>query len=395
MESSFKTVCLTALVLWLGHFCVDVMIGFWPIYKTMANLDLAYAGLISAGCAMAGEGMQIIFGSLSDRGYRKYLIMSGLVLTASSTLLAYTQDYSLLFLLFFFTCLGSGAFHPAAASLMGSLSPKRKGMFITIFASGGALGLGISQLLFSNALYILEGRMILIALPLIALSTWMFMLRFAGPVEVASKNFKLVDFDKIKEFFARKDLSLLYISQVCNQTLVWGFIFLLPDILAMRGYDSWVSFGSGHLCFILGGAFMMVPAGYLADKYSSKTVIFTATFIGFVLFYTFLYFPLLPIPVLLSLLLFLGAALGVVNPVSVAFGNKLAADNPGLVSAFLMGMVWCVSEGIGQAGGGLLTKLFTDDAPAKALAILGFAFFIGLMTIIRLPAEAKAQKEIA
>lgn len=396
MESSFKTVYLSALVLWLSHFCVDVMIGFWPIYKTMANLDLAYAGLISAGCALAGEGMQLVFGSLSDRGYRKYLIMGGLLFTASSSLLAYTQNYALLSLFFFFTCLGSGAFHPSAASLVGKLSPSRKGFFITLFASGGALGLAFSQLIFSNSLYFFEGRLVLFALPIIALTLWIFVTPLGGITETPKRPEKWVDFDKIKEFFSRRDLSLLYISQVCNQSLFWGFIFLLPDVLTTRGYESWVSFGLGHLCFIIGGAVMMVPAGYLADKYSSKSVIFAATMISFILFYTFLYFPFLPIPVLLSLLFILGASLGVVNPVSVALGNRLAADNPGLVSAFLMGLVWCVSEGIGQAGGGFLTKFFIDDAPAKALAVLGIIFFVALLTIIRLPSEEqKAVEELA
>ena len=84
----------------------------------MAHLDLAKAGMISAGCAFVGEGLQIVFGSLSDKGYRKLLLILGLITTAASTLLAYTHSYPFIFGLFLLTCLGLGAFHPAAVSMM-------------------------------------------------------------------------------------------------------------------------------------------------------------------------------------------------------------------------------------------------------------------------------------
>ena len=54
-----------------------------------------------------------------------------------------------------------------------------------------------------------------------------------------------------------------------------------------------------------------------------------------------------------------------------------------------MGLVWCVAEGLGQGGGGLLTKLFEEDAPAKALSIVGITFFFGLATAFKLPKESK------
>lgn len=382
--NSQKTFIVTALLLWMGHFCVDMMIGIWPVYKTIAHLDLAKAGLISACCAFAGESLQILFGTLSDQGYRKLLIICGIATTAASSLLVYTQDYSLIFILVFLTCLGSGAFHPAAVSWMGSLSKSRKGLMITIFASGGSLGIALSQLIFSHTFYYFDGHTYVFALPLMTLALFFGISRLVNiaPIYADSKKSKLKVY---MGFFQNIHLRALYISQVCNQTLFWGFIFLLPDILTEREYDSWVSLGGGHFFLIIGSVCMLAPSGYLADKYSFRSVIIGATLVGLVLFYIFLFYPLLPIPVLLTLLFCLGAAIGIVNPVSVALGNRLMPENPGMISAFLMGMVWCISEGIGQGGGGLLTKLFEQDAPAKALGILGVAFFIGLAATIRLP----------
>lgn len=390
---SQRTFLLTAFLLWAGHFCVDLMIGIWPVYKTMMHLDLAKAGLISTGCALAGEGLQVFFGSLSDKGYRKLLIISGVLTTAASTLLAYTEDYFLLFILFFFTCMGSGAFHPCAASWMGELSPNRKGLLITIFASGGYLGMALSQIIFSNTFYFFEGHTFILAIPLIGLAIFFGLSRrLASAPKTAESSQKKMDIRIFKDFFRRKDLTLLYISQVCNQSVLWALIFLLPDILSYREYDSWISLGGGHLFFVIGGFLMLIPAGHLADKYSCRTVILWATVIGIFLFYTFLMTPLMPTPLLFIVLFCLGAALGVVNPVAIALGTRLVPENPGMISAFLMGLVWCVSEGIGQGGGGLLTKLFEDDAPAKALGVLGAAFIVGLAATLKLPRETYAQK---
>jgi FSR family fosmidomycin resistance protein-like MFS transporter len=54
-----------------------------------------------------------------------------------------------------------------------------------------------------------------------------------------------------------------------------------------------------------------------------------------------------------------------------------------------MGMVWCISECIGQSGGGLLTRCFTDDAPAKALAVLGILYVAGFAMASLLPEEGQ------
>lgn len=64
-----------------------------------------------------------------------------------------------------------------------------------------------------------------------------------------------------------------------------------------------------------------------------------------------------------------------------------------MVSAFLMGLVWCIAEGVGQGGGGLLTKLFVEDGTAKSLAILGMMPVIGLLVVSKLPEEISSEEK--
>jgi FSR family fosmidomycin resistance protein-like MFS transporter len=335
--------------------------------------------------------MQFFFGSLSDRGFGKALILTGILATASSAFLVFTQNYVLLFCIYFLTCLGSGAFHPSAISLMGGLSQERKALLITFFATGGSLGMALSQVIFSKFFQALETSVTLISFPSLLLVASVFFYRFPKLHAIGKTN-HAVNFGILKQFFARSDLKFLYISQICNRSIFWGLVFLLPDILLERGYAPWLCFGTGHLCFILAGALMMIPSGFLADKYSPRLIIIGATWIAFFCYYLFLFNSGLPPLALLVLLSFLGASLDIVNPVSIAFGNELAPENPGMISAFLMGLVWCVAEVIGPGGGGILASLFEHDAASKGLMILGGLFFLGLYAAQQLPKGAREVK---
>jgi FSR family fosmidomycin resistance protein-like MFS transporter len=361
---------LTLLVLWLAHFLVDFQIGIFSVYKTMANLDLALAGCVGIIAALLGEGCQVFFGSLSDSGHRKKLIILGMVLTTASSLMAYTQSY--LVLLVFLLA--------SAAGLVGTLS-KRKGLFFTIFGSGGALGLAFSQISFYEAYIYLEGNTAILVIPLILLS---IACAFSSIDTTASTITKKAKFSELFKLFKRSDFRCLYYVQVCNQTLYWATVFLLPDVLTSAGYDASISFGGGHLAFILGGALMMVPSGILADKYGPKSVIVAAMAIGLVAFYTFLLTGPLSTVAVLTILSCLGAAFGVVSPVGLALGHRLLPSQPSLVSAFVMGMVWCLAESLAPVSG-ILTKFFEgENTPAQALIAMGILNGVGLFAALRL-----------
>jgi FSR family fosmidomycin resistance protein-like MFS transporter len=384
-KSAVATTVTALLVVWLGHCFVDVMIGFWAVYKTLAGLDLAIAGIIAAISPFIGEGMQVVFGTLGDRGYRKALLIGGLLGCASCALLAYTENYWLLFLLYLLTCIGSGAFHPTAVAITSSLTENRKGLFVTTFASGGAVGLAFSHFIFTYWYTHYDGKTMILALPILLLCTYIFFINIPGATHQPAPPGRRYGFSAMKKLFRCKELVTLYASQVCTQSIFWGAIFLLPDVLSNKGYEPWISFGAGHFCFILGGGLMMIPGGHLSDIYSPKLVLFFASLIGMLLYYTFLAAPLLPAAALLSLLFCLGACLGLSHPVAVSFGHKMMPSRPGLVSAFLMGLVWCISESIGPGGGGILTKFFVENAAAKSLACLGSLFVVGMVIIQLLP----------
>lgn len=384
----------TLLGLSLGHFCIDFMIGVWPVFKTLQGLDLAIAGSIYAICSVSGEGLQIIFGPLSDKGLRKYLIIMGLLLSGSAMLYSFTSNYFLLFLLFFLVCTGSGAFHPAAMGLTSRLAPKQKSFCVTHFAAFGVMGFAFSQMVYSYVYELFQGNTLLILAPLCLVALMFTLPRMTLEPPRKGAPASTPGFKKFIEFFKVRDLRNLYFSQLASQTIMWTTIFMLPDILKFRAFPDWVVYGGGHFFYMLGGVLLLVPSGILADRFSSRSVILTASIIASLLFYGILLVPEVSTTVVLSLLFMFGAALGVVSPVSVALGHKISTEHPGMISAFLMGGVWCIAEFIGPGSVGFLSKFFEEDAAARALMFIGAFFPASFYFAWSLPAEV-AEESIA
>ncbi|HRD55791.1 MAG TPA: MFS transporter [Parachlamydiaceae bacterium] len=372
----------------ISHFLVDFMIGIWLIYKTIAHLDIATMGIIAAICVFIGEALQVFFGTLSDRGYCKILIMSGLIATSICSLISCTTNYLFLFILFQITCLGSSAFHPSAIGFLSNSSGNKKGLWIALFSTSGLLGFACSQIAFAKVYVHFGSLASFLMLPTLFLAIFFFFYPFA---EYSKKKEKeTLSLKCISELFKKPYLTRLYFTQVCNQIVGWATIFLLPDILKAREAAEWITFGGGHLLLVLGGACAMIPSGILADKFSYRKLMLATNTLAITLFFVFLKFPFISNEFLLVLLFFIGASSLITNPLLIAFGNKLYPEEPGKVSGFLMGFAWCIANPIGLAGGALLTRSFTEDAAAKSLSVLTVFFVTSLILSYFLP-ETKKQ----
>lgn len=374
------------ILLWLSHFIVDFMLGVWTVYKTIAGFDLAIAGIIAAFCALLGEGSQLLFGALSDKGYRKRLIALGVTLASANAFLGFTNSPLLAVPLLLLTCIGSGAFHPAASALLGSLTLKQKGLFFSFFSTGGALGMALSQIVYANVHAYFDGNALILLVPITALTLAFLYYGYMRKEGVDNQSFtkKRLTLEVFADFFSRKAERNLFLLQVFNQMLFWGTVFFLPDILVRRGYDFEIAYGGGNLAFVIGAAVMMVPMGLLADKFSPLKVIMGASFIGMIFFFAFILNPTLSPSLLLIFLALSGSMLGIIQPIAIAVGNELGKANPGVAGAFSMGLVWCVSETVGPMGLGFLSKLFVEDAPAKALLCYGLFFPLTLLAAYNL-----------
>jgi MFS transporter, FSR family, fosmidomycin resistance protein len=386
--SSKATMKKSLLLLWLSHLFLDFFTGIWPIYKTLSQIDIAKAGLIAGLSGFIGEALQLFSGYFCDRGYRKKLMLLGLALGSCILLITLASNALSSFFILLLLMLGSACFHPAAAGFTGLLSADHKGRNILFFASGGAIGLAISQLVFTSLLF--NGHAFILFVPVLLLLFFLGRYSFIEPRIETAFSFKNFLGPFLRD---RRALLLLYFTQVANFSLVQAFTFLLPDLMLAKECHSWLCMGGGHMSFILCSALTMIPAGYLCDKYGHKTVLLVVIFFAVCLFYGFL------LPSSLSsfsttvLLILLGGCLGIVNPILVSWGNKLVPESPSTVSALMMGCAWCFGH-LGSTWAGCIVRAMDNEPILRTLYVMGILIPACFLFVLLVP-QARYRQTIS
>ncbi len=375
---------IALLLICLAHFFVDFCVGIWPLYKTVAGIDLRAASLIAGISGFIGEGMQLAFGYVSDRGRRKQVMILGILLSASIFYLSSASAVSACFILILAVMVGSGAFHPAAVGFVGSLSEKGKGKLILGFAFAGALGQGCSQLFYMSFFKGQPERLLYIALFIAAIC--FVIVRFRFTKEPPSRE-KLTLEQFLVPFRTRKrPLLLLYFSQIANHGLLLAFLFLMPDLLREKSCNYWLCHGGGQLCFLLGACSVLLPAGFMIDRFGPRPMMIVASCISILLFYTMLFAPIFSSIAFSGLLALFGASSWMINPLIVTWGNRLVPESPSFVSGLMMGMAWCFAH-LTTIVSGLLTRLFPSSPCHLSLAILGVLIMMTFAFAIAMPGD--------
>ncbi|WP_068471311.1 MFS transporter [Candidatus Protochlamydia phocaeensis] len=387
MEDNKTTLWLGVSVIWMAHLIMDFMIGVWPVYKTLVTIDLVVAGLIASLGMFIGEGLQLYFGFLSDKGHHQKLLVLGIGLTATIPFLSYVENEWILFTFILCCFLGSGAFHPAASGMLIGWVPKYKSFLIALFACGGMIGAAISQYVFRYFFVQFEGQTWFLAVPILCVTLGCLCFRFPA-IKKQERRIHFKDMLRIIHPY-RFQLGLLYFIQLCLQVIVLSFSFLLPDILKIKGYEEWFCLGGGYFYFVIGSAIASLPIGYCVHKWGYRLVLAVIIFISAVVLSYFLAIETLSLPPVIVLLLLLGGSMGVVVPVVVAGGNALVpVEASGFISALYMGGCTCLA-GFGPTLAGLLASYMEKNAPVVAMQMLSVLFLAAFAFLFFLPDPTK------
>jgi FSR family fosmidomycin resistance protein-like MFS transporter len=366
------------LILSMGHLAVDLCIGIWPVYKTLAGIDLTIAGLIATVAGVLSNGLQLIFGVMADRGRQKLLLVGGLLLAGVITFIPRVHSLPLIAVLVLASSIGSSAFHPTATGTASMLAPARAGVMVGLFLTGGYVGFAMSQWMFTFIYRTTGGATeIMFAVPLLTA------IAMAWRIEtVPRRALSLAGWGKT---FAQhfRSLGLLFTIQVCASSLNTGLIFLLPDFLRERGAPDWMLYGGGHAALVMGAALALIPAGHAADRLGARRVLVFLNIAAGILFAWLLLGPCGTWSRLL-ILAALGAANGGNNVVLVSEGNRSLPGQTGGVSALLMGVPWCIASLMPFIVGHLANPVHGGNT-TFALSWLGLAVLGGLAAGSRVP----------
>jgi FSR family fosmidomycin resistance protein-like MFS transporter len=113
-----------------------------PTLQARFHLSEAVLAMFVATLSFSSAMTQPLFGAVADRVGRRTMAALGIVTsTVLLSLVAVAPSPAALFALLLLGGLGSGAFHPAATSLMRVLGERFKELAVALFSSGGTLGM--------------------------------------------------------------------------------------------------------------------------------------------------------------------------------------------------------------------------------------------------------------
>lgn len=360
------------LALAAGHFAVDCCTGIWPVYKTLARLDLARAGLVATVGSLVGNGLQLAFGLVADRGLRKHLAVAGVLTAGAVTLLPWTSSWGTMGALVLTTFVGSAAFHPSATGATAALSSSRTGFLVGAFLIGGYAGYALSQILFA-ALFARSpsSTAALLVLPTLAAGGIVALVPPMPAGGAGSRGAWACLRPQLPAFVP------LFLVQVFATAINLSLIFLLPDLLLSRQAPPWMVQGGGHFALVAGAGLSLLPAGHAADRWGARRFLLAANTGTGVLLALLLASGTATLTDL-GLVLAFGAFNGMNGVVAVSEGNRLLPGRASGASALLMGLPWCVAASAAALAGNLADPS-RGGSPTSALAWMGLAIPLALL----------------
>ena len=162
-------------VLGLGHLCVDLCQGavpaLLPFLASRRGYSYAELGALVLAATIASSVIQPLFGLLSDRSARAWLMPSGVLLGGVGVaLVGVLPEFEATAAAIALSGVGVAAFHPEGARFANLVSGSRRGRGMSLFSVGGNAGLALGPVLTTPLVlaFGLPGTLGLVVLPLLA-----------------------------------------------------------------------------------------------------------------------------------------------------------------------------------------------------------------------------------
>jgi FSR family fosmidomycin resistance protein-like MFS transporter len=175
-----------------GHMVVDVnqgaLLALLPFLKTALGLSYAGSGAIILVSNLTSSVIQPLFGYLSDRSSRRWLLpLSVVAAGAGAALVGVATTYAVILVLVVLSGLGVAAYHPEGFRAASEVAGDRKATGLSFFSIGGnagfALGPPVTTALI--AWFGLPGSLGLLVLSLIASALLLAVLPWLAPAAEA------------------------------------------------------------------------------------------------------------------------------------------------------------------------------------------------------------------
>lgn len=363
-----------------AHMMVD---GYGNIYAPLLplliprlGLSLAMAGAFAMLFQLAASVAQLGFGHVADRWRPRVLLMVGpFVAVGILSFVGVASSKAMLAAILMCGGLGTAAFHPPAAALAHRLGGSRAGLAMSVYITGGSIGVSLGPLLFAPFVQRFGPQWT----PLLAVPGLLVVAAFARNVPAFELNHggNRGGLRALRPY--ARPLALLYAIVVLRTLTSLAIATFVPVLLTRRG----LSVGAAGLIvafylFASGvGGFLGGPLG---DRFGARRVIIASL----VLATPFLFAaPFLSGAGFIATLALGGFFLQSTLPVNVTFGQAIAPVSAATVSSLMMGFAW----GTGGLSVPLVGMLADRIGIERTLVVLAVMPLIAAATALPLPAR--------
>jgi len=357
-----------------------------PKLQVAFGVGYGAVSLLVALQSLTGSLLQPLAGLIADRYDRRILAALGPVLMAlGSGLLGFFPSLWVAGLMLALSGLGSALFHSAGAALVGQYAdPTRRGFWLSVFSTGGFVGMTLApalSLTIANSHTGLRGLTGLVPLALIPAT---LLIVFAPKILLRGKPSTFSDLRRV----FKGQVARLWAVTTLRSVVFMSFSTTIPFWFHSRGLsDDWVKVVlTVYNLAATAGAFL---GGTLSDRLGRRTVV-----VGTMLAAIPLYVLLLILPpengLYLPILALTGALMNAVVPVAVAMAQEHEPQQMATVSGLLMGFTW------GFAGllYGVVGPLVERFGATESLAALGL-LLIPALTLSLSVREARRLAPVA
>ena len=364
----------------LAHLTIELCSNYLPVvYPTLiTSMGLSYTqvGFVTLVAGVGTTLVQPIFGYLSDRWETQRIIVLSIMWTGFLMgLVGLIPSYWLLLILVGLGSLGSAAFHPAGATVAGSIATTRRGAMLSVFSVSGTFGTALSPLLITIVITRtgLPGTLTLIPLALLAALPIHHQLNWGGP---AGSNSPPAGTQTNQgranvENGSLIGLILVILAVMCRSWFQVSLITYLPEWLQSQGWSP-VSSGQMLTVLLVSVSVGTLIGGVLSDRIGRWQVLaLSLALLGPAAWF----FLTASGPAQVGLLALIGAVIGASFPVTVVMAQETWPRGVGLASALVMGLGW-LPGGIGASFTGFMadqTSLSTALGWLIIPPILGLA----------------------
>lgn len=388
-DLQLKAVVLLAL----GHFTVDFFAGFVapvvPILRQDMGLSLTEAAFLISSFTLSSTLAQTAFGFLSDRLTNARLTtLAPLLAGVTVSCIGLMPSYPALVAGLIVAGLSVAAFHPEGAALAGLKSGRRHSVGMSIFVTGGILGIGVGALAASlivetGGLKALPYAMFL-AIPTTLLIWRKMDYRPSAPAQRSHRDIKVRP---------RYGLLVGLAAMATTRALIiFGYYAFVPLYLTQRG-TSVSTVGWTLFIFAVGGGLGGLTGGYWAERIGERKLLYVSF--------------LLPIPLLCGYLLLgtsvtgllclglAGYSISTGVPLVLSITQRSFPARVGTMSSVVMGLSWGTA-GLGITPAGAIAETVGIYPILWGFSLIGlFGFSVAVLLFRRIlpPTRNLAQPE--